>query len=576
MRSTIHEALPRTLGRAARSRLGAVAVGALCALRAVPAWAQAQPRAAADAAPAEVTGTVLAIEEGDLIIDLGADRGLADGATVELWRPLHLKHPVTGQTFVDRFRIGTLTLTQVRRALSLATPDGALAREPQKGDVVVVPGRVPAAAPSSPAAAAVPPPPTAQAPAPAGAPPDRADLEARAIAAMLESLRGADLSTRIRRYEDYVRAQPNGRFSRVLGEEAAALRKLIELDRAGAQAPRSSDRSEPRAFAVRHQVPVEAREGAPLRLAVELPPDAAGAVLHARHRGRPAFVSMPMAPAGPGYFAAEVPPSELVGPAREYFIEAATRARAAGPVVGSSELPEKVEVRPVWRPPGAKKLDATVHAWTDYADYNRLRGNDRVWQTEGYFGLRFGDTGVRALRSGFGVYRGLGGTLEELDELELDGRKVGLTYGYLEVEVGATAEVSVIGRVAVGLLDDGVSGGGQALVRIGNDKRTNLVLGGELLGGVGLRSIVELNLATFDRFPILLRTEVTNQPAGASPSTDQGPGVATGEAEIGARGIAQLGFRPIRPLVLSLRGSVQGRNIRHAGPGFGGGVSYEW
>src|SRR5436190_1867481 len=43
----------------------------------------------------------------------------------------------------------------------------------------------------------------------------REDADAAAISAMFESLRGADLVTRIRRYEDYVRTHPEGRFARV-------------------------------------------------------------------------------------------------------------------------------------------------------------------------------------------------------------------------------------------------------------------------------------------------------------------------------------------------------------------------
>jgi hypothetical protein len=214
---------------------------------------------------------------------------------------------------------------------------------------------------------------------------------------------------------------------------------------------------------------------------------------------------------------------------------------------------------------------------TDYADYNRLRNDDRVWQTEGTVGMRYGDTGVRALRTGFGVYRGKGGTIQELDVEHREPRSVGLTYGYLELEAGVTPTFSILSRLVVGLLDDGIDGGGQALIRIGSDQRTNLVLGGEFLGGIGLRSITELNLATFPRFPIVLRTEVTNQPAGTSrPARPGYPTTSDGQGEVGARGIVQIGYRVLPALVVSGRASIQGRTIKHAGPGFGGGVSYSW
>lgn len=197
--------------------------------------------------------------------------------------------------------------------------------------------------------------------------------------------------------------------------------------------------------------------------------------------------------------------------------------------------------------------------------------------------MRFGDVGVRAVRSGFGVYRGAGGSLRDLDELGKEPRATGLTYGYLEGEFGASAFVSLVGRGLVGVKDDGRSGGAQLLLRIGNDRRTNLLIGGEVLGGVGLRSITQLQLASFERVPILLRTEVTNQPAGtrtAEPVAVK-DGVApealsTDTADIGARAIVQVGYRFTPELTVSLRGSYQGRTIRHAGPGVGAGVTYEW
>jgi hypothetical protein len=76
----------------------------------------------------------------------------------------------------------------------------------------------------------------------------------------------------------------------------------------------------------------------------------------------------------------------------------------------------------------------------------------------------------------------------------------------------------------------------------------------------------------------VLRIEVTNQPAGGDVSLDQRDkeGLAKGAAEVGGRGIAQVGWRIVDPLVVSVRGSFQGRNINHAGPGFGGAVSYTW
>ncbi len=91
-----------------------------------------------------VEGTVVALESDDVVVDLAGQRGAATGDVVELWRPLKLKHPVTGKIISDRFRIGTLRLTQVRDALALARPEGKLARPAAAGDVVILRKEAPA------------------------------------------------------------------------------------------------------------------------------------------------------------------------------------------------------------------------------------------------------------------------------------------------------------------------------------------------------------------------------------------------------------------------------------------------
>jgi hypothetical protein len=247
-------------------------------------------------------------------------------------------------------------------------------------------------------------------------------------------------------------------------------------------------------------------------------------------------------------------------------------------VQGQAETPERVAVvsLPEHAPEPGRAAVASLS--TDYADWNNLEGNDRVWQSEGFVGLRLRDVGLRAVHTGFGVYRGIGGSLSELDEQHLRGRRVGLTYGYLEGEVGVSHFVGLLGRAVVGLENDGISGGAQMLVRLGNDRETNLLIGGEVLGSIGLRGITQLELQTFERFPIVLRTEVTNQPAGTgSEMTDTPPsGDASQQGEVGARVMAQVGYRVTPGLTLAVRGSYQGRTIHHAGPGLGGAVSYEW
>jgi hypothetical protein len=547
-------------------------VGVLCA-----GTTRAQP-----GTKVAVEGHVLQIDEAGIVVDLAGVRGAKDGDVVELWRPLRLRHPVTGKPVVDRFLIGRLKLTQVRDRLALAKLDGKPLRPAQVGDLVILEREEPAVAPVEPqgkATLGLPPrgDPPPQAPRPS-AREQAADPEADDVSKLFDSLRGADVRTRILAYENHVRARPNARFAVVLYEEAAQLRRLLALE------TRAGGGDEP-ARLVRFEEPKSALGGMPLTIGVELSDGASGAVLHSRRDGEVAYVSTPMTAIGTGYYGVTVPGERLQAPRFHYFIEATTASGEAVAVVGSAEQPNVVQVHDIPTPTPPARHESTVHVLTDYADWNNLKGNDVVWQTEGYFGMRFRDVGVRAARTGFGVYRGVGGSLEELDELGLSGRKVGLTYGYLEGEFGISEQFSLIGRAVVGLHDDGLGSGAQALLRIGNDKKTNLLLGGEALGGIGLRSITQLELGAFERVPILLRTEVTNQPAGDSAGASARPsdptlasrnGTSRSRGELGARAIVQVGYRLFPELTLAARGSYQGRTINHAGPGFGGAVTYTW
>ena len=529
------------------------------------------------AASTIVTGTVLGIDGEDIVLDLGSSKGAADGSVVELWRPFKLRHPVTGQTLTDRFRIGALRFVQVQKKLALARPEGTLAREPAPGDIVLLaraasPSQPNPSEPRAPARARTTEREVASS-APGTASPARdaspLDAEGRELCAIFESLKGQPIAKRIARYEQYLQAHPQGTYAGVLWEEADALRQLL----AGSAARPASGASETVAFAP----PSSALAHEPLTLGVEIA-GAAGAVLHVRHAGEVAYQSSPMRPAGARYYRATIDPAQMEAPEVQYFIEAVNAGGTAIPAVGTADAPHRIEVHESPRPLAPSRPAASVSIFTDYADYNRLRGNDYAWQTEGQFGLRYADKGVRAVRSGFGVYRGLGGSVYELDSLGRQPRRVGLTYGYLEGEFATSNIIGFIGRLAFGLNDDGVNAGGQFFLRLGNDRLTNLLLGGEVLGGIGTRGIAELQWNTLPRVPFVLRTEVTNQPAGATPSgsTDPSSNLAVGRGDIGARAIVQVGYRLAPELTVAVRASYEGRTIQHAGPGAGAGVTYSW
>ncbi len=545
---------------------GAVALLALW-LGPAPVLAQTiVPAAPRQASSVSTEGAVVNVETEDLVVDLGASRGAAEGDEVEIWRPLRLRHPVTGKILTDRFLIGRLRLGQVRPTLALAKPEGKLSRAPELGDVVIlVKGPLPPlpAGSMQPAAAATP----GSKAMPNGEP---ADEDAKLLSAIFDSLRGADIPTRIRAYDAYVNAHPQARYVRVLWEEGRALRKLLVAaeTKTVPEAPKAPSVTAEMSPLTR----VVARE--PLRIAVALRGDVAGAVLHVRTAGDPTYASQPMTKVGSEYWTASVPGERVQTPALDYFVEAVA-SDGTRPVVGGADRPETAVVEDV-QPKPSRPVLGQAQIWTDYASFNAKQANDYVWQTEGVMGARLNDVGVRAVRTGFGVYRGVGGTLHELDDLGLAPRSVGLTYGYLEGEFGFTEYTSIGLRGIVGLREDGVGGGALAFFRIGSDLKTNLWFGGEVLGGIGLRGITQFEWNSFPRWPIVLRTEVTNEPAGVAVAQTSPGGTASEAGEVGARAIAQVGYRVLPHLVVSLRGSYQGRTINHAGPGAGAAVAYAW
>jgi hypothetical protein len=535
-----------------------------------------------------VEGHVVDIQNEEIIIDLAGSSGAKVDDVVEVWRSLQVRHPVTKQLVRDRFVIGRLRLRRVGENLAKAIAEGDFDTPPRAGDTVVLRqsktsgavsvGIEPADPAGEPAAG------EEKSPTPYG-PAEPGDDETGQVARLFESLRGKAVVYRIQAYERWMAEHPQSRYARVLWEEAAVLRRLVghELKERKRQARRKSRRlSEDYP---RFVPPTEALAAQPFTFGLRLDPGTHGAMLHLRVAGQEGYVPLPMKATGGGFFRVTVPAKQMRPPKLEYFVERIAKTGSSKSVIGSSQLPLALPVRDVTEPAPAQPPLATIAMWTDYADYNRLRGDDVTWQTEGYFGMRFGDTGIRALRSGFGVYRGVGGSIEDLDELGMSSRKVGLTYGYLEGEFGITDFVGIVARPIIGLKDGGITGGGQAMLRLGNDLRTNLLLGGEFLGGVGLRGVAQLELEVIDDWPLMVRSEVTNQPAGSSSSTETvrpdqeeflGEDTSLGVNDIGVRGIAQVGYRIADSFVVAVRGSYQGRTINHSGPGFGGALSYTW
>jgi hypothetical protein len=526
------------------------------------------PRAFAQAKTISRDATVIAIDSGDLVIDLGLAKGARDGQVVELWRPMRVKHPVTGQVITDRFRIGRVTLSQVQPTLSLARADEKMLRPPATGDLVIAPDLVPpklepaptplpaptASTPTKAQGGVASSTPPSATPSSSGAKPNEmivwSDPDTKELSDLFVAVTGWTPEARAQAYERFITKHPKSRYARVLTEEIAALRQP------------GTQKEGPAPYEFSFSPFDRLRPGQPQRVAIELDKRFLGGIVHVRHKGDVAYRSLVMEPIGEHYWAATLPGDATDEPGMQYFVEGVPKDGPSIAVVGTQVEPRDVEVEP--RAFSGKKPGTLgqFNVQSEYASFNQKKRDDYLFQTEGTFGWRMRDDQVRAIRSGFGVFRGRGGSLADLDAGKPP-TEVGLTYGYVEAEFGITPIYGIIVRPILGLRDKGIAGGAQGFFRVGSDLKTNLLIGGEILGTVGLRGIVQLDWRTIPRVPIVLRSEVTNQPAGLA-------------GDVGVRTIAQAGYEIVPSLTASARVSYQGRTINHAGPGAGLGVNYQW
>src|SRR5207249_3120718 len=96
---------------------------------------------------------------------------------------------------------------------------------------------------------------------------------------------------------------------------------------------------------------------------------------------------------------------------------------------------------------------SAVHGFFEFVDFNRFRGNDYYLLTESDFMYRLGGI-LYALRTGFGVLYGRGGSVDDLDRSndpeKQKGHEVGFNYGYFEGELHFHRLVGVAARILGG------------------------------------------------------------------------------------------------------------------------------
>lgn len=508
-----------------------------------------------------VAGVVVKTDAREIFVNLGAGKGVVDGAQLRIKRPITLRHPITRAAVVDWLPIGSATVTSAGSALTMAVLDPALRAQVAVGDIVEVyveRDDRPAPTPVAPAG------PIDSRPLP------QVDPDTAELLRLWRSLTGATLDRRISAWEGWLATHGTSAHAAAVTADLEALRAQRE-----ATTPR---RPTAGASTVRlqHLGPSRAAAGHDLGLVfvVDDPAALASASLHYRKRGSTTYQRTLLTLEGGLYLRGAIPAAAVASPGVEYFVEAGGPRGDAGAAYASPEQPHPVEVDPpplvtVFDPaPGRIRLSIQT-SYLDFATFDHREVDGRAVDRRDRFSLTEIDVLYRlreplwGVRAGFGAYGGSGGFADGVWTAANPAPTVGFQYGYVEAELRIPSGVplGVATRLVVGVGNDGLGVGGALRLRIGDADGNNLSAGLSGIDQIGFVSDLRLETWPRARLPIGISVGVTDQPGGG---------------DLGVRLATDLGWqaRPwIRPTV---RLSWQGRTATHAGLGGGLGLVFDW
>ena len=548
------------------SRSAALAGAVICLMAGSPALAQ-------DGGD-RVSGHIVRIDGDDVFVDVGASDA-RDGAELELFRTITVRHPVTRRVVRDRFSFGKLRIVELGESLSIARVVGTPHWTVEVGDAVELgAGRArPVAQPPAGAAtaqrtsAAIAAAPCRECPECETTCPPAADAHTEEIVAVWRATLGRAPEERERLYGIFLERNPTSPHVPTVRAEIEAMRSLREREAGLSGAPatdRPSEAEPPLAAATALD---RVLEGQPVEIAAAYRPgEQARLVLYVASGDEP-YEAIVMEPDGRGHARATVPASYVARTGFRYFLEAIPANGDPIAVLGSGHAPMVVEVvplDPVPDPDGRSR----VRLSSEIVSFNGFEGNDWYVITEADFLYRTLLPVLYAVRMGYGNVTGEGGTVEDLDERGIAPQRAGFTYGYLESELRINELFGLITRATVGLgrpeheNDEGLRGGFQLRVRIGEERGTNLVLAGETIPEIGQRAYIGLTWVAIERVPMTAEVHVTDQPINSD--------------ELGVRGVYEVGLEVTDNVALATRISYQGRTIDHAGLGAGLAATFDW
>ena len=494
-------------------------------------------------------GVVVRVAEGEVVIDLGRSKGVADGGTLQLFRRMTVTHPVSGKEIVDRFPIGEVTVAQAGELLSIVTQVAGLRRAPQVGDYAVA--GPPPEPPAAPQAAQV-----VVAPTPVS--PDVAALEASFQRGL-----GRPLTERVTLYESWLQAFPESPHADRVGREVTVLRALTAQAREAEVAVRAvreaAPPAEPLSLTVRFARPPPTRMGSSAEVAVAIAePEYVETVrLIARRKGAGAWTTTVMERAGDYYYRGRIPGPLLEAAGQvEYLIEAVRTNAQLERLVGRTNDPVSLSVTrppPGAQPPGQSRFELSA----EMVDFNTAGEQpDHYFASEASFAYALEVGPLYRVRVGVGTLDGEGLT-----------RQISLNYAFAEGEVALNPWSGLSMRVSGGShhnTEDGRSRsvtGFEGGLRVGRDDGTHLTFGTAILEDLGNELGADLHVGVFEKVPVDAGVWVTNLPV---------------DEDRGVRITGQVGYRAAPWITVAVRAGWNARTINHYGFTGGGAVTLDW
>ena len=537
-------------------------------------------------------GVLLHVQGAEHVIDLGRADGLQTGARVRLFRTVSVRHPSTGRRLRDRFEVGEVRVAETAARMAVLIVPPAMARRLRPGDPVLVLQSAPP--PKSEAARATVAVKTgrasvvrrpgggslAKAPAaalrlkPRAQQPAQAADEAEAERLFRASL-GRQPAERMALWRRFLTEHPDSRLGPAVRRELNAMAELAVDQRRLRENKNRSRRDEQLRRTVAHEPLPPLRVGEPAWVVLTAADWSAVADVRVYFRRLDAgvFEMLRAEPSRRLHRRVRLPDAVVQTPGFAYFAVVTTPDGAIRHLGGDASRPHVVAVSDARSSIARPKRDATTLRWiTEFVDFNRGRGDDRVLISELSVAYRLDHGRLHAFDMGYGFLNGRGGRVADGGEAlagggeavrgdTLDGRRASFKYAWLGTDWRLHPNWHGIVRFVMGLDDGGLDTGLELLTRIGPEQGTNLQLGISALADTGRAASVALNTHVVPKVAMTGVFEVTNRPVGE---------------DLGIRLIYQADFELTEFLALTGRASYALRTIDHAGLGLGAGVALNW